>query len=27
VAQPQFRRDFAVQIDGYGSGRISLLVN
>ena len=27
VAQPQFRRDFAVQIDGYGGGRISLLVN
>ena len=27
LAQPQFRRDFAVQIDGYGSGRISLLVN
>lgn len=27
VARPQFRRDFAVQIDGYGSGRISLLVN
>jgi hypothetical protein len=27
VARPQFRRDFAVQIDGYGGGRISLLVN
>jgi len=27
VATPQFRRDFAVQIDGYGGGRISLLVN
>ena len=27
VARPEFRRDFAVQIDGYGSGRISLLVN
>jgi hypothetical protein len=26
VAQPEFRRDLAVQIEGYGSGRISLLV-
>jgi two-component system chemotaxis response regulator CheY len=27
VARPEFRRDFAVQIDGYGAGRLSLLVN
>ena len=27
VARPEFRRDFAVQIEGYGAGRISLLVN
>jgi len=27
VDHPGFRRDFAVQIDGYGPGRISLLVN
>jgi hypothetical protein len=27
VERPEFRRDFAVQIDGYGPGRISLLVN
>ncbi|HYH48983.1 MAG TPA: hypothetical protein VEG38_05490, partial [Acidimicrobiia bacterium] len=27
VARPEFRRDFAVQIEGYGSGRLSLLVN
>jgi hypothetical protein len=27
VAKPEFRRDFAVQIEGYGNGRLSLLVN
>ncbi|HVW34504.1 MAG TPA: hypothetical protein VHL53_18365 [Acidimicrobiia bacterium] len=27
VARPEFRRDFAVEIEGYGGGRISLLVN
>lgn len=27
VASPEFRRDFAVQIEGYGAGRLSLLVN
>jgi len=27
VAKPEFRRDFAVQIEGYGPGRLSLLVN
>jgi hypothetical protein len=27
VERPEFRRDFAVQIEGYGAGRISLLVN
>jgi hypothetical protein len=25
--RPEFRRDFAVHIDGYGQGRLSLLVN
>ena len=27
VEKPAFRRDFAVQIEGYGNGRLSLLVN
>lgn len=27
LAKPEFRRDFAVFIDGYGEGRFSLLVN
>ncbi|HEV7861234.1 MAG TPA: hypothetical protein VGR20_00985, partial [Acidimicrobiia bacterium] len=27
VERPEFRRDFAVQIEGYGTGRLSLLVN
>jgi hypothetical protein len=27
VQRPEFRRDFAVQIEGYGQGRMSLLVN
>jgi hypothetical protein len=27
VEKPEFRRDFAVQIEGYGNGRLSLLVN
>jgi hypothetical protein len=27
VERPEFRRDFAVQIEGYGAGRLSLLVN
>ncbi|HET9772001.1 MAG TPA: hypothetical protein VFS16_14000 [Acidimicrobiia bacterium] len=27
VERPEFRRDFAVQIEGYGPGRISLLVS
>jgi hypothetical protein len=26
VERPEFRRDFAVQIEGYGAGRLSLLV-
>jgi hypothetical protein len=27
VQRPEFRRDFAVQIEGYGNGRMPLLVN
>jgi hypothetical protein len=27
MERPEFRRDFGVQIEGYGAGRLSLLVN